>query len=237
MIYKGVIDATTNPNYPAADAGWTYKISGPGKIGGALGKAVEVGDMIICSVDSSAAGNETTVGANWNIIQGNIDGAVTATGDFVANQLIVGGGANKTAKALAAGSVGKILRMFGDTPIPTWSDEIDTKNTVGSTTKTTTKLFLIGAESQDDNPVSYSNANVYIGTDNKLYSGSKVVLTDISTYVKNELGYATSNTTYALSAHQGYLLNRSLITGFTFSAASLTATRTSGDIVVSWPVF
>lgn len=36
----------------------------------------------------------------------------------------------------------------------------DTKNTVGST-NSTSKLFLVGATSQDTNPQSYSNTNVY----------------------------------------------------------------------------
>lgn len=33
MLFKGGIDASANPNYPAADAGWTYKITVAGKIG------------------------------------------------------------------------------------------------------------------------------------------------------------------------------------------------------------
>ena len=80
MLYKGVIDASSNPNYPAADAGHTYRISVTGKIGGASGPNVEVGDMIICTTDASASGNHATVGANWDIIQVNIDGAVTLDG-------------------------------------------------------------------------------------------------------------------------------------------------------------
>jgi hypothetical protein len=74
MVYKGAINASANPNYPAADAGWTYRISHAGKIGGASGPNVEVGDMLICNTDSTATGNHATVGANWNIIQTNIDG-------------------------------------------------------------------------------------------------------------------------------------------------------------------
>lgn len=35
MVFKGVIDCSANPNYPAADAGHTYKISVAGKVGGA----------------------------------------------------------------------------------------------------------------------------------------------------------------------------------------------------------
>jgi hypothetical protein len=72
MVYKGAIDASGNPNYPAANAGWTYKISHAGKIGGASGPVVEVGDMIICTTDDTATGTHAAVGANWNIIQVNI---------------------------------------------------------------------------------------------------------------------------------------------------------------------
>lgn len=75
MVYKGIIDCSTNPNYPAATLGWTYKVSVSGKIGGASGINVELGDMILCST-TTVAGDQATVGMNWNIIQVNIDGAV-----------------------------------------------------------------------------------------------------------------------------------------------------------------
>ena len=77
MVFKGVIDCSTNPNYPAADRGWTYRVSVAGKIGGTSGASVEAGDILICTVDATVAGNHATVGANWAIIQVNIDGAVT----------------------------------------------------------------------------------------------------------------------------------------------------------------
>jgi hypothetical protein len=76
MVYKGVINASTNPNYPAGNAGDTWRISVAGKVGGASGTNVEIGDMISCLVDGSAAGTQAVVGANWNIIQANLDGAV-----------------------------------------------------------------------------------------------------------------------------------------------------------------
>lgn len=80
MAYKGATDCSANPNYPAANAGDTYRVSVAGKIGGASGVNVEAGDMFICHVDSSASGNQATVGTNWDILQTNIDGAVTLTG-------------------------------------------------------------------------------------------------------------------------------------------------------------
>mgnify|MGYP000247414347 CR=1 FL=1 len=80
MVYQGTVDASTNPNYPAGDAGHTYRISVAGNIGGASGPAVEVGDLLLCNTDATAAGNHATVGSNWNIIQTNIEGAVTLDG-------------------------------------------------------------------------------------------------------------------------------------------------------------
>lgn len=102
MVFKGVIDASTNPNYPAANAGDVYRISVAGKIGGASGPNVEVGDMILCITDGTAAGTQATVGANWNITQVNIDGAVV-------------GPASATSADLATfnGTTGKIVQDSG----------------------------------------------------------------------------------------------------------------------------
>ena len=73
VTYEGVIDCSSNPNYPAADAGDVYIVSVAGKIGGASGIVVIAGDMIICKTDSTATGDQATVGANWNVIEKNID--------------------------------------------------------------------------------------------------------------------------------------------------------------------
>lgn len=85
--YKGVIDCSANPNYPAASAGHTYKVSVAGKIGGASGTNVEAGDTLTCIVDGTAAGNQATVGANWIIVQTNIDGAVVGPASSTAGNL------------------------------------------------------------------------------------------------------------------------------------------------------
>lgn len=100
--YKGVIDCSANPNYPAASAGHTYKVSVAGKIGGAAGPDVEVGDSLVCLVDGSAAGNNATVGANWMILQTNIDGAVTGPAASVAGNIVA-----------FSGTTGKIISDSG----------------------------------------------------------------------------------------------------------------------------
>jgi hypothetical protein len=76
LVFKGVIDCTGNPNYPAADCGHTYRVSVAGKIGGAAGVTVEVGDILTCIHDGALAGSQATAGGYWTIIQANIDGAL-----------------------------------------------------------------------------------------------------------------------------------------------------------------
>lgn len=74
---KGVIDCSTNPNYPAGQKGDAYTVSIAGKIGGATGQDVQVRDVIYCRFDN-AGGNELTAGLSWSVIQGNLVQATTA---------------------------------------------------------------------------------------------------------------------------------------------------------------
>ena len=86
--YKGVLDASTNPNYPAGNAGDVYKVSVAGRVGGASGPVVEVGDTVTLLADGSAAGTHATVGANWIITQTNIDGALVGPASSTAGNLV-----------------------------------------------------------------------------------------------------------------------------------------------------
>lgn len=65
----GVLDASGNPNYPAANAGDVYRISVAGKIGGASGITVAAGDLAMCLVDGTAAGTNAAVGGSWSVIK------------------------------------------------------------------------------------------------------------------------------------------------------------------------
>lgn len=83
LAYKGSIDCSTNPNYPAADAGDSYLISVAGKIGGVSGPSVEQGDLLVCQTDSTASGDHATVGSDWFVMQRNLEAASTTTAGFV----------------------------------------------------------------------------------------------------------------------------------------------------------
>jgi hypothetical protein len=75
---QGVIDCSTEPNYPAASNGDFYRCSVAGKIGGASGTVVEILDLILCVADN-AGGTQASVGASWIVGQANITG-ITAAG-------------------------------------------------------------------------------------------------------------------------------------------------------------
>lgn len=100
-VFKGAIDCSANPNYPAADAGHVYRVSVAGKIGGASGLNVEINDRLQCIVDGAVAGNQATVGAAWWITQANIDGAVIGPAS-----------ATDATPAMFDGTTGKLLKAI-----------------------------------------------------------------------------------------------------------------------------
>jgi hypothetical protein len=80
---KGNLDCSANPNYPAGDAGDAYLVSVAGKIGGASGVNVEVGDLIVCKTDGTLTGDQASVGSDWFVIQRNLEAASTTVAGFV----------------------------------------------------------------------------------------------------------------------------------------------------------
>ena len=143
MVFKGVINASTNPNYPAGDAGHTYRISVAGKIGGASGANVEAGDMLLCLVDATVSGNQATVGANWNISQANIDGAVisnetvTVDNDFI----VFSGTTGKIIKKVTLASYKTLLALVkGDVGLGNVDNTTDLNKPISTATQTALDL-------------------------------------------------------------------------------------------------
>lgn len=81
LDFKGATDCSTNPNYPAASKGDAYVVSVAGKIGGASGKSVEVGDMYIATADN-AGGTEASVGTSWTVLEHNLVGALLSANNL-----------------------------------------------------------------------------------------------------------------------------------------------------------
>jgi hypothetical protein len=75
LEFQGNTDCSANPNYPAASKGDLYYVSVAGKIGGAAGKSVDIGDAYIAKADN-AGGTEASVGASWFVLEHNLAGAL-----------------------------------------------------------------------------------------------------------------------------------------------------------------
>lgn len=78
MHFKGAIDASLAPNYPASTAGDVYVISVSGKLGGLSGVVVNAGDQVVCTA-TNAGGDQATVGADFDIVEFNLLNAVTSS--------------------------------------------------------------------------------------------------------------------------------------------------------------
>lgn len=77
----GNIDASANPNYPAANKGDAYYVTVAGKVGGASGKSVDIGDLVVAKADN-AGGTEAAVGTSWFVLEHNLVGALLAANNL-----------------------------------------------------------------------------------------------------------------------------------------------------------
>lgn len=101
LVFKGTLSGAATTTYtPTANCGWTYKVDTAGLINGL---PVEAGDLLICTVDDTAAATSTnisTIKSNWVIIQNNVDGAVfKGTNAFVDGEVILADGTEGKVKS------------------------------------------------------------------------------------------------------------------------------------------
>lgn len=112
LDFKGTTDASTNPNYPAAVVGDAYIVSVAGKVGGASGKSVDVGDVYLATANN-AGGTEASVGSSWAVLEHNLVGALLS-----ANNLsdLASASTARTNLGLVSGGAGDIwVKKVGDT--------------------------------------------------------------------------------------------------------------------------
>lgn len=118
----------------------------------ASSKSVEVGDFIIYN------------GSSWDVIEKNLDGAVT--GNLTANTVTLGDGEH-TVKSLANGTKGQVLAISGTSNTPTWVNAAltdtatthdghyaPTGSTTGGTTATTATSAIKGLVYDDKGHVT-----------------------------------------------------------------------------------
>ena len=164
--YKFTIGTTTNGDSTnGVDLG-TLK-SEMAVANGTTLSLVTTGEKATWNAKTANTGTVTKVTAGTGLTGGDI----TTTGTIA---LATSGVTAGTYKCVTVDAYGRVTA--GDNT----DANDDTKNTTGTSDKTGTKMYLAAATEQSANPVTYSNSNCYIGTDNCLYSGGSKVLTSYS---------------------------------------------------------
>jgi hypothetical protein len=119
LLYKGNINASSNPNYPQAVAGNMYTVTVSGKIGGSSGANVQAGDILFCNTDS-VSGDYSTVGQNWNIIQSKINTLPVSNGGTGLSSYSIGdivyANSQTTLSKLSIGTEGAVLTSVEGVP-------------------------------------------------------------------------------------------------------------------------
>lgn len=173
---KGAIDCSANPNYPSALKGDAYYVTVAGKIGGASGITVEVGDMIVASADN-AGGTQAAGGSSWFILEHNLTGALLA-----ANNL----------SDLANAATARInLGVAIGTNVQAWDADLDA---IAALTGTTGLLKKTAANTWALDTTSYEPA-ITAGTTAQYWRGDKTwrdLATDVLATVLTGLSTATN---------------------------------------------
>lgn len=145
----GVVDASANPNYPAANKGDLYFISVAGKVGGGAGASVGAGDYIVCFVNGSASGNQATVGANWGVVHfASAIAILSVPNVFTAAQIVTvsaAGTAFTVSSTDAGAAAGPILLLFRDSATPAAADALGELRFPGRRSDAAVAVYAVAA--------------------------------------------------------------------------------------------
>lgn len=197
LEFKGSTDASSNPNYPAASKGDAYVVSVAGKVGGASGKSVDVGDMYVATADN-AGGTEASVGTSWTVLEHNLVGALLAANNLsdVASAATAFANIKQAASTTATGVAE--LATAGEAEARTDADRAVTPLSLANFP--IKKTFTIGDNSATQIDVTHSLGTKEVITQVRQASDDAVVECDITNFSTTvvRLNFAVAPATNAL---------------------------------------
>ena len=226
MVFKGVVNA--NSDLPANHKqGWTYRI---GTAGTYANKVCEVGDIIICVTDGTAANND-----HWAIIQNNIDGAVYkgANAFTDAHVIVADSTAGKVKDSGKTITTTAPSSSAADTTIPTskavWS-AITSASGYGKTGTVTSITAGAGLNTTSNDTATDGGSITSSGTLYLTKSGVTAGSYGPSAAVTGNDG-TTMNVPYITVDKYGRVTS---ISNKTYTAKNTTYTFTAGTSILAW---
>lgn len=156
MVFKGIVNSTTP--LPTTDylVGWTYKVAEAGTY---ADQSCEIGDMIICVTDWV---NGTASNADWQVVQSNLDGAVTSSATSSVDGTI----------AVFDGTSGKVIKVGSKTIA-------DLEYTLPSATATTLGgVKITNVVSESDSSAISADRKLRIFNDSVIAIDEKIISED-----------------------------------------------------------
>lgn len=197
LEFKGSTDASGNPNYPVASKGDTYVVSVAGKIGGASGKSVDIGDMYIATADN-AGGTEASVGTSWTVLEHNLVGALLASNNLsdVSNAATAFNNIKQSATDTATG----VVELATQAETEAKSDTARAVTPADLANFPQRKIFTIGDNSATQIDVTHSLGTKEVITQVRQASDDAVVECDIKNFSNSvvRLNFTVAPATNAL---------------------------------------
>lgn len=134
----------------------------------AKGHIIGVTSANIYSTDNNTDTHYTSKNIVGTAASSTSNGEVTGNGVYLNH--LEESAVKSTHKITGAGSVSVTSDSSGNITITgTTGSSSDTKNTAGSN-DTSSKIYLIGAKTQSDNPQTYSHSSVYVNIDHSIHA-------------------------------------------------------------------